>query len=874
MAQIWTAVLSNPGAETGDSSGMVYVFGAQLASDSSDLYSPNSGSFMFGFGSGAYGYAYKHQSIPESLGVASGNVFLKAGVYVSDYATASDRDDGRISFEVLDANSNTLLLEVTSTTAGSADHTWYQREVDLHLPPGATDLIWHVAGVRSTGTVLNFNWDDFYLEGHNSADIYRHDCRPKNAEFRTGNLQGWMNSADFGWGDYWQVYSFQRNPADWFSPIRHVAYLSSYGAPTTVYQIVNVVNSGNTFYSDYIDAGSANFVWRYTQGSFSEGDNSLLGVEFLSGSETVLASISHVASPFVAPQEYLTYGGSLMAPVGTRKIRYNMTMVRSAGNNADGYVTGINGYFTTASPIVAVETAHLSSSLSFAVVFENTKTTSDFFTLPHSSDIPGPANSHLLFMTEVVTPGYGVNDKSWSIGVINNRRSTVNSREHESTYMLNYAQDNTTAAFRYGVAVEAYGPGIVTSYNVPTVYRIWGINNDSGYLAAKNVSDSFIFPKSHAVGGLSFEGFMSTETDLVTHTTLVGNDGASYYSHVGFTPHLLFLMHHTDNNTTALSQRAAPAIGFIDMRSPGHGNNARIMSAYEWINTDSGSYPIKIFRNEPIFTRVDIANPDNDYAFYNARITSAAYGITVTVESIYSQASNSQNNCMYQAYRFDHPGAHWRVSDFSLNGSWGVSSVQCNSLRPEMLLMFSTLQYSFDTPQTSGQFFLRNAYEGACFTFGCVGGSNKDVAGFSDSSLNSWAISDHATTIQTGYILAYQFNGLGQFFKIGNFGMFSGGFSYNQVYSYTGISSMAGIKINFAAVGYAVDAPAHFQGEDGESVFLTNQEYGDDLLLSGAAASSGGGGSGVYTLYNREFWTDAAREFPTRINTIRDFPIF
>jgi len=160
--------------------------------------------------------------------------------------------------------------------------------------------------------------------------------------------------------------------------------------------------------------------------------------------------------------------------------------------------------------------------------------------------------------------------------------------------------------------------------------------------------------------------------------------------------------------------------------------------------------------------------------------------------------------------------------------------------------------------------------------FGCVhSGTTKGILMGGVSSAVGWK---DGAKVFSGNLAFYDVV-TGTQCQIESFFTGTGGFHYSQTISTAEISSWDGMKVSYCAVGVAANAPAHFQGPDGVSVFLTNKEYYDDLLLGGTGGGGGGGPSspppgGGNAIAGREFWTDQNRDFPTQINTVRDFPIF
>jgi len=206
-----------------------------------------------------------------------------------------------------------------------------------------------------------------------------------------------------------------------------------------------------------------------------------------------------------------------------------------------------------------------------------------------------------------------------------------------------------------------------------------------------------------------------------------------------------------------------------------------------------------------------------------------------------------------------------------------VQSVQTNSLNPQFIII-NGLNVKTEDYSTNIDGVITDYLSSAERVFGFV--HSDEVVSMMHgglSSASSWR--DASLISATGVSFYDGANGVSATLRSWNTA--TGGFSYWQART-VDINSYDGMKISYCAVGVAANAPGHFMGQDGQSVFLTSNEFGDDLLLSGGAAGGGGGpsspppggGSGGNAVGNREFWTDIDRDFPTQINTIRDFPIY
>lgn len=211
----------------------------------------------------------------------------------------------------------------------------------VNVPFNNYGLTVYIYGIGSNaGSALNAYLDNVSLYVVTNSQ-YWYEAGPYNQDFTAG----WSL-----WSGATAVMSLRPNTyliddmRAFFSSQNWMFMKVSTQTPQNVYQVVSVPNYWDAMYNA-IDSGEIGFVYRYQYRLVGSQDTALVGVQFLSGSDTVLQSYSHVQSPFIGANVGESYTGSVAMPALTRKIRYDLWLNDEvAGTNANALVSGITGY--------------------------------------------------------------------------------------------------------------------------------------------------------------------------------------------------------------------------------------------------------------------------------------------------------------------------------------------------------------------------------------------------------------------------------------------------------------------------------------------------------------------------------------------------
>lgn len=158
----YSLTVTNPGAETGDTTGWTNIQGTLVAIASGGGNTPRSGSFMFRAGASLATKAYQDVDIPGDLeaDVDAGVLRITAGGYHSGF---TDADGGWLSVWPLDASDRRIGQEIKSNFIHDGVNAWALRSCEGRIPEGTRKLRFTQLGWRDGGTNLDSYWDDLFL---------------------------------------------------------------------------------------------------------------------------------------------------------------------------------------------------------------------------------------------------------------------------------------------------------------------------------------------------------------------------------------------------------------------------------------------------------------------------------------------------------------------------------------------------------------------------------------------------------------------------------------------------------------------------------------------------------------------------------------
>lgn len=849
----YSAVLSNADAELGNTNGWSVLYG-QIQVGSNPAQNNASGFYYFRTSSPSATY-YQDYTIPASAGVGSGNVSVQVRMGRSDFT--SDGDQGFEFMQFVDSDGY-LMAGWVGTATWDRNDTWSTVTGDMVALPANTAKVrigW--SGKRVAGTELSNYTDNWSLDFHTNT-LFHYPVDPLNKDFSLLTSHWTVGTGTFNVYSHQIGYAVTSND---FLPPGYIndAYFSGV-AIGHIYQVVDIPNSGNLY--THIDAGSATFYGRYIQRTYNKADNGLVGVRFLTSDDTVIASFANVASPTnTYPAHGIAVVNSFVIPASTRKIQYDHWQVRSEGTNIDAYVSLIGGNIVLAEALQAVGNSDTTIEANLAGF--NFVTTSLMIDVPTSLGMSAEPKWILGLETNNVTPGYVVVDGNWGFGLYAHS-TDYSSQTYYAAYWTNYGG----SVRKQIMSNSGVGPGAIDDTAGNTIYRNAVRSVYPGYITWQDNGANGANARSYAAIQFVLGGSLSVHVGH--HIFNPVNVGSVTANSFGFQPDLLFFTGLNRQNINAnFTDYCAPTIGFVDCRTTSAIKH-RVMNKYSF-NTGTVKLPGIMYSN----SFMGFMTVSTDYGFFNVALhvnSIATWGFTTIVDSDNFGETVTSYQYGFTAFKFDDPQINFRIDYFSLIGSQCVQSVQTNSLDPQFIILnMINVKTENYVPTPNGV--ADNYRDGNKMSFAIV--QSGEIQAINWGSPTSYGAGWYdASWVSSGYAAFYDVL-TGTQCSVGCFTTATGGFSYSQLRT-VDIASWNGMRFQYCAVGIAANAPNHLVKEDGESVFLSNQEFGDDLLLVTGSAGGGGGpsspGAGAIEYFRRSFWTDANRDFPTQINTIREWP--
>jgi hypothetical protein len=166
---ITSITLTNPGAETGDTTGWTLRSGsfAALTTETSDPIAPHAGSYFFSSGSSATTKWDQQVAVPGGVtaSVDAGTAVIKLSAYHRGFS--ADADYGHLYIEFYAVDGTTLLGSANGTD--SDPNAWTLKTIYYNVPVNTRFIRVGTLNTRAAGTVLNSYWDDFALEISNAG---------------------------------------------------------------------------------------------------------------------------------------------------------------------------------------------------------------------------------------------------------------------------------------------------------------------------------------------------------------------------------------------------------------------------------------------------------------------------------------------------------------------------------------------------------------------------------------------------------------------------------------------------------------------------------------------------------------------------------
>jgi hypothetical protein len=314
----YALTLTNPGAETGDTTGWTADAGSLAAQTTQGGVNPRSGSYFFTAYQSAAMEVHQDIALDASLlaDVDANLLRLTFSAWQAGYS--ADADTGRLRVKFYDEGSTLLAIADTATYDGGA--SWVQKTIETFVPPGTRTIRLVLIATRVSGTYCDAYFDD--LEAHlDLADKYPYPLLLANPGGESGTA-GWTNVAS-------TLTTRSSSP----SPHTGGAYLhsTSSGAASECYQDIALPAD----VLDEVDASLLTFEFAAWQAGYTDADTGTMRFQFLDGSDGDLGTTT--GSPYDGTSTWAQNTLSAAVPVGTRKVRLTLLGTRAAGTSLDAY---------------------------------------------------------------------------------------------------------------------------------------------------------------------------------------------------------------------------------------------------------------------------------------------------------------------------------------------------------------------------------------------------------------------------------------------------------------------------------------------------------------------------------------------------------
>lgn len=359
------------------------------------------------------------------------------------------------------------------------------------------------------------------------------------------------------------------------------------------------------------------------------------------------------------------------------------------------------------------------------------------------------------------------------------------------------------------------------------------------------------FPQSTSYAAMTIMGSLEAFIEQNYYTDSVGSTHAVS---VGFQPDVVIFRSFATSSGGFFFNGHVVGIGMADLSSSSLLKQYAFGQQYE---NGSPDVQPQVVASGFIFTQPTTAEMSSASNFRNLIISSVdANGYHLVVDS--SAAGSAGASLLYQsmALKFNEAGSKWRLDYVPVNGTVdnGTFHYQCNSLLPHFIHALATLNDSLNYVQNRGVL--------------SVGFASSDDAVEVHATMSEEVATttDNMSFVNTNGLV----NPLGwasgtsqQRYTINSVTMSANSITYTEGRTPT---NHVGAGMIWFMFGETTNAATHLQDENGSSVFLHTQEFGDDLLLVPDTAPAG-------SPVKRDFPVDDQRDYPTIVNTIRNWPI-
>lgn len=342
----YAAVLTNPGAETGNNTGWTVAAGSLTNVTGTANGPPHSGTRCWRAGASGVGAAYQAYAVDPSLYADIDAGLLKAIGRGWHETWTGDGDSGSLYMECWDAANTGFLGGMDVRAPNGTEDAWAQQTVEANVPAGTRIVRIGHRNLRASGSNLDSYWDDFELEFDLADEPHTRRGSQRNfvpAEWT--NVVAVVSSTADSWGI---------TGSNWSGPVQVSGFecYKDHAADAADYAAIDAGNLGLDFAAYHTANGNGI-------------EPIKLVIQFLDVSSSVLGSIESSALPVLTYQTGTIKRAVGEIPAGTRTYRVHIVGGARSGANFDAYVSSFHwSVYSTAPDEVIIDA--VKGSLEFA----------------------------------------------------------------------------------------------------------------------------------------------------------------------------------------------------------------------------------------------------------------------------------------------------------------------------------------------------------------------------------------------------------------------------------------------------------------------------------------------------------------------------
>jgi hypothetical protein len=457
----YALTLTNPGAETGDTTGWTADAGSLAAQTTQGGVNPRSGSYFFTAYQSAAMEVHQDIALDASLlaDVDANLLRLTFSAWQAGYS--ADADTGRLRVKFYDEGSTLLAIADTATYDGGA--SWVQKTIETFVPPGTRTIRLVMIATRVSGTYCDAYFDD--LEAHlDLADKYPYPLLLANPGGESGTA-GWTN-----------VTSALTTRSSSPSPHTGGAYLhaTASGAASECYQDITLPAD----VLDEVDAGLLTFEFAAWQAGYTDTDTGTMRFQFLDGSNGDLGTMT--GTPYDGTSTWVRNTLSAAVPVGTRKIRITLLGTRAAGTSLDAYWDDLTATLNVTQPPATHLEAFVLPGSTVRMVW-----TADYLNGEFNIERRESGGSWSTLSVNV-TPGSSVDASPFAVGEYRIANTIGEATTYSNAVTVTLADLPAWAAYdNLDLWLSARNIALADDAEIPVLYDRSGNNHDVTAVGAK-----------------------------------------------------------------------------------------------------------------------------------------------------------------------------------------------------------------------------------------------------------------------------------------------------------------------------------------------------------------------------------------------------